>query len=61
MRDLSFEFFQRSPVMAAPLVAMLLFLAVFVSVLVRVLRARREEMDRTASLVLEEESNHVEP
>lgn len=61
MRDLAYDFFQRSPVMAAPLFAMLLFIAVFTLVIVRVSRARREEMDRSARLVLEEESSHVEP
>jgi cbb3-type cytochrome oxidase subunit 3 len=60
VRDLAYDFFQRSPVMAAPLFAMLLFIAVFALVLVRVLRARRDEMDRAAALALEEESNDVE-
>ena len=59
MRTIAFEFFQRSPVMGAPLLAMLLFIAVFTAVIVRVARARRDEMDHAARLALDEETNDV--
>ncbi|MDQ3036657.1 MAG: hypothetical protein M3Y87_29970 [Myxococcota bacterium] len=62
MRELAYDFFQRSPVMAAPLFAMLVFIAIFTAMIVRVARARREEMDATARLALddEKESSRVE-
>jgi hypothetical protein len=60
MRAIAHDFFAQSPVMAAPLVAMLIFIAIFTLVIVRVARARREEMDRSAELALAgEESNDV--
>jgi hypothetical protein len=54
MRQLAESFFASSPVMAAPLIAMLIFMVVFGLVLVRVMRTRREELDRSARLPLEE-------
>jgi cbb3-type cytochrome oxidase subunit 3 len=59
MRAIAHDFFEQSPVMAAPLFAMLIFMAIFAGVIVRVARARREEMDRSARLALGEETNDV--
>lgn len=53
MRQLAEGFFDRSPVMAGPLIAMLIFIAVFAVVIVRVVRAHRSEIDRSARLPLE--------
>jgi hypothetical protein len=49
------DFFTASPVMAAPLVALVLFVIVFVAVSVRAMRTRRSDADRAAHLVLEGE------
>ena len=55
MRDLAHDFFAASPVMAAPLVALVLFVIVFVLVSIRVMRTRKGDADRAAHLVLEGE------
>jgi hypothetical protein len=54
MRQMAESFFERSPVMAGPLIAMLIFLAVFLLVTVRVMRTRPAEVDRAARLPLGE-------
>lgn len=54
MRRMAESFFADSPVMAGPLIAMLIFMIVFGLVIVRVIRTRREELDRSARLPLEE-------
>lgn len=59
MRQMAESFFERSPVMAGPLIAMLIFLAVFLFVIVRVMRSEKAEMDRTARLPLEEGRDDV--
>lgn len=57
MRAISESFFADNPLMAGPLIAMLLFLAIFAVVVVRVVSARRTEMDRSARLPFEEGSD----
>jgi hypothetical protein len=52
---ISSEFFARSPVLAFPVVAMLLFMAVFVANAVRALRAAKPELDRLAELPFSDE------
>lgn len=59
MRQMAESFFERSPVMAGPLVAMLIFLAIFTLVIVRVMRAQRAEMDRSARLPFEDGGDDV--
>ncbi len=59
MRQMAESFFERSPVMAGPLIAMLIFLAVFLYVTVRVIRSERAEMERSAHLPLEEGGDDV--
>lgn len=55
MRSIAQGFFEASPVMAAPLVGMGIFIAIFAVVIVRALRARTDEMERSAQLALSEE------
>ena len=55
MRDVAQHFFAASPVMAGPLVALVIFATVFVLVSIRVLRTRRDAVDRAAHLALEGE------
>lgn len=50
------EFFQNSPVLIFPIVGLTLFVAVFVAVVVRVLRTRSASYDEVASLPLSEDS-----
>lgn len=59
MRRIAESFFADSPVMAAPLIAMLIFMVVFGLVIVRVIRTRREDVDRSARLPLEEGGEDV--
>lgn len=62
MRDLAFDFFQRSPAMAGPVVALLVFFVVFAVAAARAVRARRQDLERAARLVLEgEEKTHERP
>ena len=56
MSDLARDFFSNNPMLAGPLIAMLLFTAVFVAACVRVVRANREHVDRMAQLPLEGET-----
>jgi hypothetical protein len=46
------ELFHRSPLLALPLVALVLFLAVFAALLMRVLARRPQEFDPMAALPL---------
>jgi hypothetical protein len=57
---ISIDFFARSPVLALPVLAMLLFMVVFVANVVRAFRTREPELDRLASLPFadEEEVDH---
>ena len=50
------EFFQDSPVLVFPVLGLTLFVAVFVAVVVRVLRTRPAAYDQVASLPLSEDS-----
>jgi len=50
------EFFQDSPALIFPIVGLALFVAVFVAVVVRVLRTRSASYDKVASLPLSEDS-----
>ena len=62
LRHLSADYFARSPVLAFPVLALALFVIVYVAVSLRALRARREETERMAALPLsdsEEGSRHV--
>jgi hypothetical protein len=53
------ELLERSPLLILPLVAMFLFLAVWVVAAIRVMTRSREEMAAVASLPLEPEVRHV--
>lgn len=53
MRAMAADFFARSPVMAAPVVAMLLFLAVFIAVAIRVFLTNRSEFSKVERLPLD--------
>jgi hypothetical protein len=54
VRDIASEFFARSPAMAGPLVALVLFFVVFVAIAIRVLRARPDQFEGDAALPLSE-------
>ncbi|MCA9530714.1 MAG: hypothetical protein KC543_11305 [Myxococcales bacterium] len=54
MSFLTKEFFAQSPVLALPLLALAIFLVVFVAVSVRALRMKDRETDRLAHLALDE-------
>ena len=60
MGELARDFFSENPAIAGPLIAMLLFTTVFVAAVVRVMRAKREHVDRMAHLPLEGEGMEVE-
>jgi hypothetical protein len=49
------ELLAQSPLLALPLIALFLFLAVFVGVVVRALSRSRAEIDACAALPLEED------
>lgn len=55
MSDMARDFFGDNPLLAGPLIAMLLFTAVFVAACVRVIRSKAEHVDRMAQLPLEGE------
>jgi hypothetical protein len=48
----SADYFARSPLLAYPVIALAIFLVVFVVVSVRALRSRPEEVERMAALPL---------
>lgn len=56
MSEMARDFFSNNPLVAGPLIAMLLFSAVFLAAIVRAFRAKREHVDRMAQLPLEGES-----
>jgi hypothetical protein len=61
MRQLSAEYFARSPLLVYPMIALGLFFVVFVVVSVRALRTRTSEIERLAALPLadSERQRHV--
>jgi hypothetical protein len=61
MRQLCSDYFARSPFLMFPMLALGLFVLVFVAVSVRALLARRDDVDRLAALPLSdsEEPRHV--
>ena len=58
MRWIATDFFARSPVMTLPVIAMLLFMAVFVASAIRAFRTARDTHDELAKLPLEEDRSH---
>ena len=60
MSELARSFFSDNPAIAGPLIAIVVFTLVFVSAVVRVLRANREHVDRMARLPLEGDGMEVE-
>lgn len=52
------ELLQQSPLLMLPIAAMFVFLAVFISVLVRTMSKRASAYDATAALPLNEETPH---
>ena len=54
MRAMSADFFSRSPVMLAPLLALLIFTGVFLAILIRVQRQSRDALNQQASLPFSE-------
>lgn len=59
MRQIAQSFFDQSPLMAGPLLAMLIFLAVFGLVIVRVMRAGAEDVERSARMPLDDGGDDV--
>lgn len=55
MRDIAHGFFETSPAMAGPLVALVIFFVVFAAVTVRVLRTRATDYAGDAALPLADE------
>jgi cbb3-type cytochrome oxidase subunit 3 len=49
------EFFAQSPVLAFPVLALLIFTMVFVAVVIRTLRMEREAISQESKLPLEED------
>lgn len=58
MRWMVSDFFARSPALLGPVIALLLFMTVFVAASFYALRTRREEHDRMALLPLKEDERH---
>ena len=56
MSDMARDFFSDNPLIAGPLIAMLLFSAVFLAACVRVIRAKTEHVEKMAQLPLEGET-----
>ena len=52
LRQLSADYFARSPMLEYPVIALAIFLVVFIVVSVRALRSRREDVERMAALPL---------
>lgn len=57
MRSMASDFFAASPVLAMPVIAMLLFGVVFALVVARALRAERRHLEQLAALPLETEDH----
>jgi cbb3-type cytochrome oxidase subunit 3 len=55
MRRFASEFFEQSPVLLYPVLALVLFFIVFLVVVVRVMRMKASEADHYAHIPLEEE------
>jgi len=55
MRRFATEFFEQSPVLLYPVLALLLFFIVFLVVLVRVMRMKPSDAEKRAQIPLEEE------
>jgi cbb3-type cytochrome oxidase subunit 3 len=55
MRQFASEFFEQSPMLLYPVIALVLFFIVFLGVLVRVMRMKASEADQRARIPLEEE------
>jgi VIT1/CCC1 family predicted Fe2+/Mn2+ transporter len=53
---ISSDFFARSPLLALPVIALLLFMAVFAAAAVRAAIANRSQLERMARMPLEDES-----
>jgi hypothetical protein len=56
MRRFATDFFEQSPVLLYPVIALVLFFVVFLAVVIRVVRMKASEADRYAHIPLEEES-----
>lgn len=54
LSSIAAEFFGRSPVLALPVIALVLFVAVFVATSVRALLTRKRDVAQLASLPLSE-------
>ena len=52
------DFFKQSPVLALPVLALFLFMLVFISINIRTWCARKSEIERIAHLPLETEGKH---
>jgi len=55
MRRFASEFFEQSPVLLYPVLALLLFFIVFLVVVIRVVRMKASDVDHYANIPLEEE------
>ncbi len=55
MRAIASSFFETSPLMAGPQIAMLIFFAIFAVVVLRVVRSRAADFDDASRLPLEGE------
>jgi hypothetical protein len=58
MRFIAADFFARSPMLVLPVVAMLIFMLVFMSTAIRAFRTDKAKQDKLARLPLEEELGH---
>ncbi len=52
------EFFANSPVLALPVLSLVIFITVFAGIVVRTMRRRPSEFDGVASLPLQTEAGH---
>lgn len=57
MRAIASSFFDASPAMLGPVVALLIFVVLFVAVVWSALRARPKQLERAAALVFDDVSN----
>lgn len=58
MRFMVSDFFARSPALLGPVIALVLFMIVFVAASIYALRTQREKNDRMALLPLQEDGRH---
>ena len=58
MRWIVSDFFARSPALLGPVIALLLFMSVFIAAAVYALRTQREQHDRMALMPLKEDERH---